>query len=118
MQDQSSSPVRVAFGALSVLVIVYGLYSLGAGLWLLIAAAKTPAPPAPADMNAKAFQDAGAAIGTNYVMFAAEFGAVRGLVCCLIGLGGLLALSAVDTMEQTKHVLGHIWREMAAKNQP
>jgi hypothetical protein len=117
MQDQNTSPVRTMFGVLSVLLIVYGLYSLGSGVWLLISAAKAPALPPATDAAAKAGQEIGSALGASFTMFAAELGVMRGILCCFVGLGGLITLSALDTMEQTKFALGHVWRELAAKNQ-
>ena len=116
MDDQKSSPSRVAFGVFSVLIALYGAYSLVMSFVLLITAAKAPAPPSIAE--AKALQDAGAQIGANYVAFAAEFGALRGLLCIFFGLGGLIYLSMLETMERNQTALGHIWRELAAKRTP
>lgn len=110
MQEQNSSPVRVIFGVIAALMIVYGAYSLGASVMTLIQSAKAPDATTPAEK-------AGQELGLGIAMFAAEFGIMRGMFSLFIGFGGLVMLGIVDRVDQSQTLLAHIWRELAAKNQ-
>lgn len=109
MQEQNSSPVRVVFGVISVLMILYGAYSLGASVMLMVRAAQTPTPPGG--------NDAAAAIGMSVTAFAIELGVLRGMFSLMLGFGGLVLLGLVDRFDSLYGIVGHIWRELAAKNQ-
>jgi len=109
MSQEKPSTIRVAFGVIGVLVAIYGLWSLGYGVYQLTAGVKAAGNEP---------DKIGAAIGVAYSLNVGEFGVMRGLLCMMLGTGSLVALSAIDALEQSRTTLAHIWRELAAKSQP